>query len=297
MLRGMDEPNTTVPVPTDLERCRTIALARPSTLVREAAALDRLKQDVFIPCYAAMRIIDDLIDQDTDDGAAKRRRLDHWLERALQAGRGEAVDRGVEPEDAIFRELARALVRLDLQDKPWRALHRSMMRDLDQEAMRSWSDFETYCEGATVAPTFIYLMLLIGRPDGDGLSCSLAAENVWSHARHLGTFCYLVHIIRDHRADARSGARLLTIPEAAFAPGFATLDDLAGSWAAAELDDPGRDVLRELDRRAGLIEPQARRSAQGLGEQMAPTERRILEQVFDHYRQLRGTLRQTVLRR
>lgn len=284
----MEAPLTSPSAATDWERCLAIAQARPSTLVKEARALALRKQEMFVPCYAAMRIIDDLIDHNHGGATAavKAERLDQWRERALEAGRGIARDRGLEPEDAVFRALARALPEWPLGEQPWRALHRSMQRDLRQSPMPEWRDFFDYCEGATVAPTFVYLELLLARPSHGSLVSPLAEDAVWRRARPIGRFCYLVHIIRDHEKDAHAGPALLTVPETAYRRYFASLDALAHAWGRPD-DDDGLAVLRAINQQARLIESEAVRAAAELALLMEETERRILERVLSHYRALR----------
>ncbi len=283
----MAYPNPSFAGSADFERCSVIAYARPSTLVKEAEALDRLKHHIFVPCYATMRIIDDLVDI-TSEGmtaAQKRKRVDQWAERAIDASDHRFVACNLDPDDSVFRALADVLPHFPIGPKPWHALTAAMQRDLDQEPMIAWQDFEDYCEGATVAPTYIYLMLLLAEVDNDHLVIDLAQNEVWQHARTLGTFCYLVHIIRDHKKDAREGSHLLTVPRTAYADGFDDLDALAAAWSG-DPGEGGRRVLQALADRATALGPNAASAAIELARTMAATERSILERVLTHYQSL-----------
>ncbi|MEO1018173.1 MAG: squalene/phytoene synthase family protein, partial [Pseudomonadota bacterium] len=280
----------------DWAQCWTIALARPSTLVEGARALEPIKQEIFVPCYAAMRIIDDRIDEEAGAATikAKNDSLERWLDRTLSACRGIAQETGIEPDDAVFRALAAVLPKIELGELPWRALHQAMRRDLEQTPMINWRDFADYCEGATVAPTYIYLVLLLARAERGRLISPLPKNAIWAHAQNLGIFCYLVHIIRDHQKDARMGPQLLTVPETAYSAHFSSKADLARSWRRS-LDQNGRTVLAAIDARAEGIEGEAAASAAELAALMAARERQTLRQVFTHYRSLRQQLRTNYL--
>jgi phytoene synthase len=76
--------------------------------------------------------------------------------------------------------------------------------DLDHERFHTWREFLSHAEGASVAPTTIYLFLIASRRKS--VSVSLPARfDVIGCGRQLGVFAYVGHILRDLSEDLRTG--------------------------------------------------------------------------------------------
>jgi phytoene/squalene synthetase len=186
---------------------------------------DPIKYRVFCAYYAVMRAIDDRI----DDLIPPAHRGSELQEREL--GIVDAWERvvnlcslGIHPTveqlkacdfaeaEALCESLIAAFHTLPVPVKLWTNFFKAMRLDIIASEFDRWSDFLDYAEGATVAPTTIYLFLIASRlnvaknsyelPEGfDLLRCG----------RYLGIFAYLGHIIRDLAADIKHVATRLCI--------------------------------------------------------------------------------------
>lgn len=96
--------------------------------------------------------------------------------------------------------------------KLWTNFFAAMRSDLlDGEFVR-WADFLAYAEGATVAPTTIYLWLILARRNVTKDSYEFPRGfDLYACGRHLGIFAYLGHIIRDLALDVTSMTTRLCI--------------------------------------------------------------------------------------
>ncbi|UUX50107.1 squalene/phytoene synthase family protein [Nisaea acidiphila] len=199
----------------DIAFCREIAGRANANLLHAARLLPQSRQAFFFASYAAMRLIDDAVDDGflvrpaTDRAAARSEMLaaiDHWEAQCL--GRAEEG-----PLPAPVQRALRRIVRIsDLGDTPWRGLAEAMRRDARETPMVEWEDFLAYASGATVAPATIFIYLLAADPSEEGFRWRLPSPPE-GYAEDLGIFCYLVHILRDLAKDAERSERLVTIPE------------------------------------------------------------------------------------
>ena len=165
---------------------------------------------------------------------------------------------------------------------PFERLAAAMHRDAARGTMEDWADFLDYCEGATVAPTFVFLLLLASDDDGHSV---VGAGQLWPHARTLGIYCYIVHIMRDLEKDADAGSHLLTIPRSHFADLADDLEQLAA--ALLDSDSPARQALVErLGHELGQMSGEAARSVQALDRVLPPDARDCLSRIMAHYRGL-----------
>jgi len=178
--------------------------------------LQAAELDLFMASYMAMRLIDDQIDNLSEgerrpDGPA-RAAIDRWLERIECCAAGVRPNGGDGIESATFAMLARTLPRAPFSICHFEALAEAMHIDASGTTLDDWPAFWRYCEGATVAPTAIYLTLMAH----SGGAATFDEVRLWQLAQPMGRFCYCAHILRDLRKDARAGHWLLTVPRSAF---------------------------------------------------------------------------------
>jgi presqualene diphosphate synthase len=196
--------------------CRDIAGRANANFLHAARLLPRARQDFFFTTYAAMRVIDDLVDEDFLTLLPEAR--DAGREAALTAISDWTVqcsdfDGKTGPLHAdVVAALADTAGRSDLGDWPWHALAGAMRADAEEREMRSWDDFLDYCAGATVAPAAIFIYLLAANPEVEtGFRYGLP-KPARAYAVDLAIYCYIVHILRDLAKDAGQSPRLITIP-------------------------------------------------------------------------------------
>ncbi len=199
-----------------LDLSRAIAGRANANFLHAARLLPRVRQDFFFATYAAMRVIDDLV----DEGFLSLPRHERDSRRAgilaeIEQWTSQCTAFGSEPgplHPDIVAALEATAGRSDLGGWPWTALAGTMRADAEEREMRSWDDFLNYCSGATVAPAAIFVYLLAAEPDAErGFRYGLAVS-ARDHALDLAIYCYIVHILRDLAKDAARSARLITIP-------------------------------------------------------------------------------------
>jgi phytoene/squalene synthetase len=176
---------------------------------------DPAKYRAFCAYYAVMRTVDDRIDQlfEQDRRSTARQQRDLEVVNAWEQAVRSCRD-GVHPKASL-------LTRCDLPDAGavcdsfidtyrvfpvpaglWTNFFSAMRSDLLEGEFIRWSDFLAYAEGATVAPTTIYLWLILARHHSEMDLYEIPQGLDWQACgRHLGIFAYLGHIIRDLAQD------------------------------------------------------------------------------------------------
>lgn len=166
---------------------------------------DRVRYDGFIAMYAVMRLVDDLVDDVVDKAAlpaaAQRRlleQLDDWERRICEAYAGTPR------AGAIDVALAAAVKTFPVPLALWLAFVDAMRFDVRKPRFDDFDEFLDYGEGATVAPTSIYVYLLTSRRQRGGF---YLAEDFDFQAcgRDLGRFAYIAHVLRDVQKDLQVG--------------------------------------------------------------------------------------------
>lgn len=178
---------------------------------------DREKYRAFCAYYALMRVVDDRIDglHTRLNLSDQERRAEHEVVSAWDAGvricyQGRVVPEsivrqcGLQDAQALFDSFAASMETFRPPQALWNSFFRSMHWDLDHERFDTWSEFLSYAEGASVAPTTIYLFLIASRRRGMSVS-SPAGFDVMECGRQLGVFAYLAHILRDLAEDLQRG--------------------------------------------------------------------------------------------
>jgi presqualene diphosphate synthase len=257
-----------------LKLCRDIAGRANANFLHAARLLSRERQDFFFTTYAAMRVIDDRVDEDfltlapgpRQAGRAEASRA--IVDWTSQCTGGDAAAGPLEPD--IVAALADTAGRSDLGDWPWHALAEAMTADVEEREMRTWDDFLGYCAGATVAPAAIFIYLLAARPDAKGGFRYDLPRPARDYAVDLAIYCYIIHILRDLAKDVGRSPRLVTIPRDILAEAGLEREGLAAALAgrsssigalaqlliakAEPFKVAGHASLREVVGHLGLVE-------------------------------------------
>ncbi|MEJ2601454.1 MAG: squalene/phytoene synthase family protein, partial [Anaerolineales bacterium] len=176
---------------------------------------DPIKYMAFCAYYAIMRVVDDRIDNLPSTGSRcaelRKRELGvvaSW-ERVVRSS-----CHGIYPTTSLLASCnfpeAKAVCESFITSyrifpvpiKLWTNFFAAMRSDIVASELVRWSDFLAYAEGATVAPTTIYLLLIVARRYETKNSCEFPRGfDLYACGRHLGLFAYLGHIIRDLATD------------------------------------------------------------------------------------------------
>jgi phytoene synthase len=237
--------------------------------------------------YALMRVIDDAIDDVVDKDllgdpgrAALHADLDDWRDRIEAAYAGRPAD---QPLD---RALAWAVQKFPVPIALWQNFIAAMRFDVEHSRFADFATFVSYAEGATVAPTTIYVYLLVAEAAADGIYRIVDFD--YRHCgRDLGLFAYLAHVLRDVRSDALVGRRGLVYFGLADLAACDLTDDDLRRWAeVGRSDERWPRLVRLLAERAL---PYQRRGAQLVADvlpRLAPDRRFVLSLIVAYYREM-----------
>lgn len=268
--------------------CRNLVVGRGSPLVQVAAALPAARQDLFYPAYAAMRIIDDFVDDDFlarpidrrhSDRSAAKERVAIWRQQTEAASLGRHANIAADPQNAqVYEALRTTLGQGTLGPAPWQALAGAMLHDLSEHTLVTWDDFDTYAEGAAVAPAAIFIYILASDIGPACASITLRELSPQDHARDLAKYCYLVHILRDLGKDAQLDPQLITIPSQVLAA--CQLEKAGLTAAPRERIKPLADILLA---RASLHRAAAEEQVARLLPRLGPVEHAALSGLIRLY--------------
>lgn len=269
--------------------CEQIATAKNSTLVRTARTLRQPRYHFFLAVYAAMRMLDDYVDDtflsmgDPDRHAHRRdahARIQTWLTQML-GGRGDVLP------GPVARAVRRTVGKSDLDPGIFRRFARSMASDVDELELRTWPDFLDYGEGATIAPSSVFIYVLACTPSDTGGRFRYHLPHPPGHyAGDMAVFCYLTHILRDLAVDVMRTRRLVTIPADILADVSLSMDRLRASVIAGEYEALEPLAARLLGHANEHLERGRRRTA-GLRRFLGPDEDAALLRVYRVYEALR----------
>ena len=190
--------------------------------------VDSKRYLAFCALYAVMRVVDDRIDaipsrRKLNSGSREREHavVVAWQE-AMAAAHGtrrdvsledvaspEGVARCENPEAGeLISAAAEAMRVFPVPFILWDNFFTAMHQDIDSERFAAYTDFLHYTEGASVAPTTIYLYLITARSAQSGEPYRVPENfDLIACGRALGTFAYLGHILRDLTQDLATGER------------------------------------------------------------------------------------------
>lgn len=265
----------------------------------------------FCVFYAVMRLVDDRVDElcaRRGVPAGERERVaaevEGWrraVEGAYREGRAPEAPVMTEGPDGDDPDAGRALMtafadsnaRFRVPHGLWRNFFAAMRRDLEDERFATYEEFLDYAEGATVAPTTIYLVLLSSEAPAavDAPYEPVRGFDFVECGRHLGLFAYLTHILRDLPQDLAAGERgLLYLAGDDMARFGVTEETLRRDLARGAAGRGLRQLLAELGGRAwGHLE--AGRALLGALEgRLSPDCAFILELIVAIYEEALGRI-------
>lgn len=263
---------------------------------------DPLRYRTFCVYYAVMRVVDDQVDDlaarrevPEDEVRRVRDEVGAWRRalRRLLAGTEDprASADCAEPtvSAGLLVAFQRALEEFPVPQSLWENFFDAMERDLRSPRFDSYSDFLEYAEGATVAPTTIYLDLLAAQETGpsSGRYALPRGFDLLECGRQLGRFAYLVHILRDLPKDLTQGASSLIYLARDDMETFGVTDEtlrdaVAQGSAGARL----RSLLEELGRRARRHLEAGRELTQPLEGEITPDCKFVLELIISLYEEI-----------
>ncbi len=257
---------------------------------------DPARYSAFCSLYALMRVIDDRVDELPQDPARFDAAGEHEVLRAWEEALFGAVG-GTEPPAGLAARCgmpeARTLVAgaaLAMQRFPfphslWRNFFVAMHRDVEQPRFETFREFLDYTEGASVAPTSIYLYLVAaGEATGSGPYLLPEDFDLIRCGHHLGVFSYLAHILRDMALDLGTGEKGLLYLAREDLERFG-LDEasLREDLERGRARGPLRELAAELARRARAARERGAAYLDALDGRLEPDCAFILEIILDIY--------------
>jgi phytoene/squalene synthetase len=270
--------------------CSTVSNVKDSTLVKTSRQLSRHRHNFFVSIYAAMRTVDDFVDENflaknaIDRSVARegaRSYIRGWLAQ-MNGDTGNVLDEFF--VEAIGHTVHRSDINLDY----FAHFAQSMTDDVDEREFCKWSDFINYCTGATISPTSIFVYML---------SCRITRNSQISYhydlpqdpdyyAADMAIFCYIVHILRDLALDALQSKRLITIPTDILSAASLTLEKLRMCVREKEYDKllPLANILLE---KANFYLERGRLRTTELYKFLGNDEKLALERLYKVYEVLK----------
>ncbi len=255
----------------------------------------------FCALYAVMRLVDDRIDDipsrltlTPEERAFEHGVVEFW-EQAVEACRAGAppalsdVPPGL-PADLplLLHAFAHASQFFPVPAVLWRNFFVAMHRDLDGHRFATYRDFLDYTEGASVAPTTIYLYLVVSSSPAAGEPHVLPPGfDLLGAGRQLGRFAYLGHILRDLAADLATGRDGLLYLAADDLKAFGVTEAMLFSdLAQHRASPPLRALVGELVQRARGYLRDGRGLLQALDRSLSPDCAFILELIVAIYQEI-----------
>ena len=210
--------NETISIKKSIAFCRGVARRANANFSYAATLLPVRKREFFYASYAAMRIIDDIVDDEFMVLSQNERRairgkyrniLKSWLKQVCHLD-----DKTKGPLDIrVITALQNTVGKSDMGTTHWQELAGALKMDILESSMRTWNEFINYCEGATVSPASIYIYISASSYNpSEGYTYNLKKRPRY-YAKNLAIYCYIVHILRDLAKDAEGSTRLITIPD------------------------------------------------------------------------------------
>jgi phytoene synthase len=268
---------------------------------------DPIKYRAFCANYAVMRIVDDRIDNlpspgrlDSDLQKRELEVLAAW-ERVIQSCCHEIhptasllASCGFSEAEAVCESFIASHRAFPVPNHLWANFFAAMRSDLTDGVFIRWSDFLAYAEGATVAPTTIYLWLIAARREKSkavrGLPRSFDVDEC---GRQLGLFAYLAHIIRDLSEDITGTAtRLCIVQEDMLAHGVSP-EMLRNEAQDRQASPATRGLVREILQRARNHLSQGRSLAERISGFLDNDCRFVLELIITMYEQVIAKIEST----
>jgi len=270
---------------------------------------DRRRYEAFCAFYAVMRIVDDRVDEvvveagpESAERAAVAAEVAVWRDAVREAysegpdppseadGPNGAPGRRARTLMPAFRDARR---RFPVPLALWDSFFAAMRRDLEVDGFATFEDFLDYTEGASVAPTTVYMILLSARPGAGGLPEAEepyrlpGGVDVFGCGRELGRFAYLVHVLRDLPRDLATGpAGLWYLADEDLAAFGVTRAELQADRAAGRARAPVRRLLAAIGDRARRSLAAADGRLSSVFPALTPDCAYVLHLIVNIYREL-----------
>ena len=254
----------------------------------------------FCALYAVMRLVDDRVDDvlagglDPEDVGRERSILDGWnrLVAAALAG-GPVGDADVDADLAATREprardvieaFGQGIARFPTPPELWSHFFEAMAEDLTRDRFQTFEAFLRYARGATVAPTTVYLYLIVSERGADGVYRVPPDFDLLECGRNLGLFAYIGHVLRDLRQDLATGTRgLIYLAADDMATHGVTEAMLRREAEAGHAGAASRALVRDLAGRAQARLAAGRTQLQAVGERLPADRAFILRLIVELY--------------
>lgn len=257
---------------------------------------DRTKYRAFCAYYALMRVVDDRVDEIPFRGPLARSQmlaekdiLAAWREGVRACYANGRVDASVAEACALpdapllFEAFADSLRDFRPPQALWDDFFSAMQWDLGRARFTSWREFLTYAEGASVAPTTIYLFLITARGSG-GSTVLPEGFDLIECGRQLGLFAYLGHVLRDVAEDLRIGdGGLVYFSREDMEACGVTDEGLFSDLERGRASETTRSLVAELSLRARRFLAAGRASMTPLSGQLEKDCAFILELIVTMY--------------
>ncbi len=288
-------------------------LAAPYTVAEQIAArdlnnlyltsrffADPEKYRAFCAFYAVMRVVDDRVDDlpSRHGLSLQGRQREHDVLRAWEEavctsyeGQSQSPDTLVACQHGqaapLLDAFAMSLGMFPVSRELWNNFFSAMHRDIDRARFDTWRDFLAYSEGASVAPTTIYLFLIASRRAAGDVFRVPEGFDIIACGRHLGVFAYLAHVARDLAADLVTGEEgLLYLTREDMEKFGVTERSLLSDVAEGQASLPTRALIAALLQRARRRLARGREYLEDLAAELEIDCRFILELIVTMYERI-----------
>jgi phytoene synthase len=266
---------------------------------------DEERYRAFCADYAIMRSVDDRVDgflskpyASAEDRARESRVVEAWHQVIAACLEGDVPA----PRDAartdqpyigeLLTAFAGAVEQFPVPAELWDDFFAAMQQDLRRGQFATYGQYLEYAAGASVAPTTIYLYLILGEPSREeGIYHPPQDFDIVRCGQALGRFAYLAHILRDLREDLMTGERgLLYLAADDMAVNGVTVESLRRD-ALAETTSPRlRALVRELVERASTLAQEGRAYLATLDGRLSADRQFVLELIVGIYEGVLGKI-------
>ena len=266
---------------------------------------DRERYKAFCALYAVMRVVDDRIDSIPSRSrlSAAERQVEHDVVDGWQELLTQAIEDPARPlaaaasrcdfaqAEELLAAAGEAMVLFPLPISLWHNFFAAMHLDIDQHRFASYDEFLGYAEGATVAPTTIYLYLIAATLDDEQRYRLPSGFDLIACGRQLGLFAYLAHILRDLAFDLSTGDEgLLYLAGDDMHSHGVNEEMLFADLKRRQAGAPVRALVAGLVSRAHDAAAEGRRLAKPLADRLSIDCTFILELIIAVYERVLGKI-------
>lgn len=171
------------------------------------------RREAFNILYALMRKVDDLVDSVSESNFMSSAEYEQIRSEVVRWERAViSFYEGIHDESGQLDSVVTSLEKFHIPKVLWDNFFESMWFDFHKKEIHTFNDFLQYAEGASVAATTIYLMLIGAVKTENGFDTN--NFDYIETGRNLGIWAYCIHIARDLKSDLLVGNEgRLTIPK------------------------------------------------------------------------------------